>query len=563
MKHHVQSILKQSAIALAIFAIASTASAQVSDQQIKDFFATNPTPEQIAAAAASLGMNSSQISAAMGVANYGGNQAERDGAIQGWVGNQNNGYTWGNNGSLVQNGQTATGRAAAAAAIRQGTSAYGQGASWARGSQSVCPPGMTVSLNRAGIPKCIGAMTREFPTGEAQINTAATAAAAAASNGQATFANNAVAQARSNTTAQDYNPNFYGNLATSGALSENNYGTVYESIVNRASNNGVVVGVLIGDTKVYTRDDMRSFFESKPSAEQIAAKAAEYRFTPEQVAETLSMMNGAPYDPNAVKAWIAQSSGYAISPMGQVMAIQPGMTKTSNGQLTIPERYNGDTTQYARDWMATGQAYVNGGNVIYTAPNNSTYNAATATFVPNTPAPTSANAPAAANSASFTVPRPEPVPTSLSVPRPEPVPTSLLVPRPEPVPTSLLVPRPEPVPVRAPAIEPIRNNCNPASGMLGCGAPDAIPMPAPMPKPEPIKNNNCTPVPGTLGCAAPDVKPLPKPMPAVIDPMENCRPIPGTLGCALPNPVPRDPAGQPLEPNWARSTPGTPTSTGR
>lgn len=94
----------KSKIAMAIIAmlISSYASAQVSDQQIKDFFASNPTPEQIAAAAANLGMNANQISAAMGVANYGGSQAARDAAINSWVGNQANGYTWNAQGQVVK-----------------------------------------------------------------------------------------------------------------------------------------------------------------------------------------------------------------------------------------------------------------------------------------------------------------------------------------------------------------------------------------------------------------------------------------------------------------------------
>lgn len=98
MKQH------KSKIAMAIIAmlISSHASAQVSDQQIKDFFASNPTPEQIAAAAANLGMNANQISAAMGVANYGGSQAARDAAINSWVGNQANGYAWNAQGQVVK-----------------------------------------------------------------------------------------------------------------------------------------------------------------------------------------------------------------------------------------------------------------------------------------------------------------------------------------------------------------------------------------------------------------------------------------------------------------------------
>lgn len=76
---------------------------QPTDQQIKDFFATNPTPDQIAVQAAALGMNESQISAAMGVAGYGGaTQAARDATINSWVGNASNGFSWNAQGQLAQ-----------------------------------------------------------------------------------------------------------------------------------------------------------------------------------------------------------------------------------------------------------------------------------------------------------------------------------------------------------------------------------------------------------------------------------------------------------------------------
>lgn len=71
-----------------------------SDQQIKDYFASNPNADQVASKAAELGLNQSQLSSAMGTAGYGGNtQAERDAAINGYMGS-NSGYQWGGNGIL-------------------------------------------------------------------------------------------------------------------------------------------------------------------------------------------------------------------------------------------------------------------------------------------------------------------------------------------------------------------------------------------------------------------------------------------------------------------------------
>ncbi|WP_139285403.1 phage tail tape measure protein [Acidovorax soli] len=96
---------KINAVAVAaslLLCLGAHAQSMPSQQQINEFFASNPTPDQIAAAAAAYGMNQSQISAAMGSANYGGSQAQRDSAINSWVGTQSNGYAWNGSGQLVK-----------------------------------------------------------------------------------------------------------------------------------------------------------------------------------------------------------------------------------------------------------------------------------------------------------------------------------------------------------------------------------------------------------------------------------------------------------------------------
>lgn len=75
----------------------------ITDDQIRGFFATNPTADQVAKQAADLGLSKDQLSGAMGVANYGGaTAAERDANINNYTSQPNSNYSFNGNGILAQ-----------------------------------------------------------------------------------------------------------------------------------------------------------------------------------------------------------------------------------------------------------------------------------------------------------------------------------------------------------------------------------------------------------------------------------------------------------------------------
>jgi len=73
-----------------------------SDEDVKSFFAENPTPKQIADKAAALGLNEDQIAKAMTVGRFEGSKDQALTAqIESFVANADNGYAWGANGVLT------------------------------------------------------------------------------------------------------------------------------------------------------------------------------------------------------------------------------------------------------------------------------------------------------------------------------------------------------------------------------------------------------------------------------------------------------------------------------
>ena len=73
-----------------------------SDAEVKGFFANNPDKQQIAAEAATLGLNDNQIAQAMQIGGYSGiAPSDLKAAIDGFVADPNSGYAWGANGALV------------------------------------------------------------------------------------------------------------------------------------------------------------------------------------------------------------------------------------------------------------------------------------------------------------------------------------------------------------------------------------------------------------------------------------------------------------------------------
>ena len=80
------------------------------DTEVKSFFANNPSRAEIADKAASLGLNSDQIVAAMRVAGYGGQSvSDIKSGVDSFVAEASNGYTWGQSGKLVAVKETGSG----------------------------------------------------------------------------------------------------------------------------------------------------------------------------------------------------------------------------------------------------------------------------------------------------------------------------------------------------------------------------------------------------------------------------------------------------------------------
>lgn len=258
----------KTAVAIAAFWVALSAGAQATDQQIRDFFASGPTSEQIAKQAASLGMNAGQIMEAMAVAGYGSSPGARQDAINSWVGNVDNGYGWGPGGVL-----------------------------------------MLRSDPRMGTPGLI-------------------------QNGQA-------------------GQNYYGNLSGINALNTNNYATIY----NQIKQGDLTVGQFVGNTVTYANKDIKDFFASNPTPEQIAEKAAELNMTARNVSVAIAIGAGAPDDVSAVRKWIAASKDYAMGPDEIVVKLAPGQRKDAQGMLMgswSDDPGNVSYTQFARDWYAAG-----------------------------------------------------------------------------------------------------------------------------------------------------------------------------------------------------------------
>lgn len=72
------------------------------DADVKQFFAGNPSKEQIAKQAANLGMSEAQVMQAMRVGGYGGNsESNLKAGIDGYVSDASHGYAWDTSGRLV------------------------------------------------------------------------------------------------------------------------------------------------------------------------------------------------------------------------------------------------------------------------------------------------------------------------------------------------------------------------------------------------------------------------------------------------------------------------------
>lgn len=72
------------------------------DEDVKSFFATKPTPKQIADKAAELGLTEGQIAKAMAVGGFEGSKDQSlTSQIEGFVANASNGFSWGTDGMLT------------------------------------------------------------------------------------------------------------------------------------------------------------------------------------------------------------------------------------------------------------------------------------------------------------------------------------------------------------------------------------------------------------------------------------------------------------------------------
>lgn len=94
--------LKQSSGAFASALTSASNQTGHSDAEVKKFFASNPSKQQIADQAVALRLNESQVMQAMQIGGFhGSTSANLKAEIDSYVGSPSNGYSWGTNGVLV------------------------------------------------------------------------------------------------------------------------------------------------------------------------------------------------------------------------------------------------------------------------------------------------------------------------------------------------------------------------------------------------------------------------------------------------------------------------------
>lgn len=147
---------------------------------------------------------------------------------------------------------------------------------------------------------------------------------------------------------------YFGDLADFNQLNKNNYPTIWEKI----KNGDVTVGYFVGNTRTYSNQDIKMFFASNPTPEQLAEKATELSFSAANVAQAISIGYGAGYDPAAVKRWVAKSKDYALGPDDIIVKLKAGETKRERDGLLegswSKDPGNVSYTQWAREWYAAG-----------------------------------------------------------------------------------------------------------------------------------------------------------------------------------------------------------------
>ncbi len=151
----------------------------------------------------------------------------------------------------------------------------------------------------------------------------------------------------------------------------------YTSTMNKLSckdypnicNSDLTIGTRIGDTLTITSQQLKDYFATNPTPQDIIKMASEKKMTTSQVAQAFSIAKGVAYDPTAMLNFVRDYPGYALGPDNIIVKLQAGQTKrASDGMLegtwsSDPGRVS--YTEWARAWYCAGNGDVNGGKVDY------------------------------------------------------------------------------------------------------------------------------------------------------------------------------------------------------
>lgn len=302
---------------------------QISEQQIKDFFAAAPSEQQIAAQAAALGLTEAQISEAMQTGGYGGSDRQaRDAGINAWVDQAGNGYYWDAGGRLVPR-PGGSGGSMAVFTPRAWVPGPGQTA-------PLCPAGMTLGTNRAGAPKCFGQLTRGGPAIEAAVSSSQ--AVSVFKDPKAIPSNAGQAPVLlGNVSAQDWSP-------------------------------GSGRALLTGSGDVIAEQQVLDFFAGNPTENQIAAQAAALGLTQAQISTAMELAGYGGSDRKArdaaINSWVGSAqSGYSWQANG-ALAPNQALYEGCQALYEEPRRLSlasaaADDASAIRAAIASGGYYLN------------------------------------------------------------------------------------------------------------------------------------------------------------------------------------------------------------
>ena len=151
----------------------------------------------------------------------------------------------------------------------------------------------------------------------------------------------------------------------------------YTSTANKLSckdypnicNGDLTIGTRIGDTLTVTSQQLKDYFATNPTPQDIIQMAADKKMTTSQVAQAFSIAKGVAYDPTAMLNFVRDYPGYALGPDNIIVKLQPGQTKRASDGM-LEGTWSSDPghvsyTDWARAWYCAGNGDVNGGKVDY------------------------------------------------------------------------------------------------------------------------------------------------------------------------------------------------------